>query len=346
MHRLFMVIMGGIALLSIAILIYLSQAPTSPDPSMPAHHTTASALQPATADLAQQRAALMKVVPHVPFVTGLEQLPASLAGTEVDGEILIDAQHNLVVTGRLRDLFDYFLNTLGEETLPTIIDRIRAYVAHRVPEPAQGQTLKLLDQYIAYRQAVENLGMKTSPNQAFDVDVIERLKSREIALRQQYFSAQEIDAFFGMQDAIDQNALATLRVQQNPNLSAAQKAAQIAQIQAQLPEEVKEQLKPTMQIEQLNQLTDEWKQRGGSAEELRQIRTNLVGAEAAQRLESLDQEDSVWQQRIDQYLAARQQVLNNQSLSEAQQQNQIKSLQNAQFNDTERLRLKAYEMGR
>ena len=87
-------------------------------------------------------------------------------------------------------------------------------------------------------------------------------------------------------------------------------------------------------------------QRGGSAEELREIRTNLVGAEAAQRLEALDQEDTVWQKRIDQYLAARQQVLNNKGLSEAQQQNQIKSLQNAQFNDTERLRLKAYEMGR
>jgi hypothetical protein len=57
--------------------------------------------------------------------------------------------------------------------------------------------------------------MKTSPNEAFDVDVIERLKSREIALRQQYFSTAEIDAFFGMQDAIDQNALASLRVQQN-----------------------------------------------------------------------------------------------------------------------------------
>jgi lipase chaperone LimK len=59
-----------------------------------------------------------------------------------------------------------------------------------------------------------------------------------------------------------------------------------------------------MQIEQLNQLTDEWKQRGGSAEELREIRTNLVGAEATQRLEALDQEDarygnngliSIWQ---------------------------------------------------
>jgi lipase chaperone LimK len=346
MHRLFMVIMGGIALLSIAILIYLSQAPSSVDQATDAQTTSTTSIPTPKADLAKQRAELMKVVPHVPFVTGLEQLPASLAGTEVDGEILIDSQQNLVVTGRLRDLFDYFLNTLGEETLPTIIDRIRAYVAHRVPEPAQSQTLKLLDQYIAYRQAVENLGMKTSPNEAFDVDVIERLKSREIALRQQYFSTAEIDAFFGMQDAIDQNALASLRVQQNPNLSAAQKAAQIAQLQAQLPEEVQAQLKPTLQIEQLNQLTDEWKQRGGSAEELRQIRTNLVGAEATQRLEALDQEDAAWQQRIDQYLAARQQVLNNKALSEAQQQNQIKSLQNAQFNDTERLRLKAYEMGR
>lgn len=344
MHRLFLAVMGVITFLAIAILVRLSQHDTPSNQPIQATH--ASHPTQITPNLAQQRAELMKAVPHVPFVTGLEQLPASLAGSEVDGEILIDEQQNLVVTSRLRDLFDYFLNTLGEETLPTILDRIRAYVTHRVPEPAQSQALRLLDQYVAYRQAVEKLGTKTSPNEAFDVDVIERLKSREIALRQQYFSSAEMAAFFGMQDAIDQNALASLRVQQNPNLSASQKAAQIAQLQQQLPEEVKAQLKPTLQIEQLNQLTDEWKQRGGSAEELRQIRTNLVGAEATERLEKLDQEDTAWQQRIDQYLAARQQVLNNKALSDAQQQSQIKSLQNAQFNDTERLRLKAYEMGR
>jgi lipase chaperone LimK len=345
MHRLFVMILGAITLLSIAILVRLSQDKAPTDQSISATHPSHPA-HSNTSNLAQQRAELLKTVPHVAFITGLEQLPASLAGTEVDGEILIDEQQRLVVTNRLRDLFDYFLNSLGEETLPTILDRIRAYVTHRVPEPAQSQALRLLDQYVAYRQAVEKLSTKTSPNQAFDVDVIERLKSHEIALRQQYFSSQEIDAFFGMQDAIDQNALASLRVQQNPHLSVAQKAAQIAQIQDQLPEDIKAQLKPTLQIEQLNQLTDEWTQRGGDPNELREIRTNLVGAEATERLERLDQEDAAWQQRIDQYLATRQQVLSNQGLSDAQQQQQIKSLQNAQFNDTERLRLKAYEMGR
>ena len=44
------------------------------------------------------------------FTTGLENLPRSLQGTEVDGEIIIDENKQLVVTEGLRRLFDYFLS--------------------------------------------------------------------------------------------------------------------------------------------------------------------------------------------------------------------------------------------
>src|SRR5699024_12676634 len=42
------------------------------------------------------------------FTTSLENLPRSLQGSEVDGEIIIDENKQLVVTEVLRRLFDYF----------------------------------------------------------------------------------------------------------------------------------------------------------------------------------------------------------------------------------------------
>lgn len=281
-----------------------------------------------------------------PFKTGLENLPQSLQGTDVDGEILIDEQKNLHVTKRLRDLFDYFLSTLGEESLQTIVDRVRAYVQHRVPEPAASQVLALFDQYLGYRNAlkqVDEAGGKSSDQ--IDPDAIERQKAQEKSLREKYFNAEQIEAFFGDEDALDTFSLQSLRINQDKNLSDAEKARQLNELTSQLPENVQQQMKTALQGEQLQTLTEEWKKRGGSAAELRQIRQNLVGVEATERLEALDQQRAGWQQRVNQYLDQREQILNNKALSEAQQQQQIAALKQQEFDSAEQQRLPAFEQG-
>lgn len=280
------------------------------------------------------------------FKTGLENLPKSLQGTDIDGEILIDEQKNLHVTKRLRDLFDYFLSTLGEESLQTIVDRVRAYVQHRVPEPAAGQVLALFDRYLAYRNALKQVHEAGGKNMdQIDPDAIERQKAQEKSLREQYFNAEQIQAFFGDEDALDRFSLQSLRINQDKNLSEAEKARQLNELSSQLPDNMQQHLKTAVQGQQLQALTEEWKKRGGSAAELRQIRQNLVGVPATERLENLDQQRAEWQQRIDQYLGQREQILNNKNLSEAQQQQQLAALQQERFDEAEQQRLPAFEQG-
>ena len=73
------------------------------------------------------------------FTTGLENLPRSLQGTDVDGEIIIDENKQLVVTEGLRRLFDYFLSALGEEDEAVIYARVESYIRSHTPEPAASQ---------------------------------------------------------------------------------------------------------------------------------------------------------------------------------------------------------------
>lgn len=279
------------------------------------------------------------------FKTGLEQLPASLAGTEVDGEILIDENKNLYVTRRLRDLFDYFLTTIGEESLPTIIERVKAYIRHRTPEPAQSQTIALFDRYIAYRAALRDVpeaGGK--PADQIDLDAILQQKIAEQRLRQQFFDAKTIQAFFGDEDAYDQYTLQSLKIANNKQLSEAEKAKQTAELLQQLPDTLRESMQSSMQYQNLDQLTTQWKARGGSAAELRQIRLNLVGPEATGRLETLDQENHQWQSRVDGYLKEYNQIINNAQWSTEQKQLMVVSLRRQQgFNEAEQLRLPAFE---
>ena len=79
------------------------------------------------------------------FTTGLEKLPRSLQGTEVDGEIIIDENKQLVVTEGLRRLFDYFLSALGEEEEAVIYARVESYIRSHTPEPAASQAVTIFD---------------------------------------------------------------------------------------------------------------------------------------------------------------------------------------------------------
>lgn len=279
------------------------------------------------------------------FITGLEQLPASLAGTDVDGEILIDEHKNLHVTRGLRNFFDYFLSAVGEEPLPIVVDRVKAYIRYRTPEPAQSQTIALFDQYIAYRAALGDIPEAggTSADQ-LDLDAVMQQKAAEQRLRQNFFDQNTILAFFGDDDAYDQYTVQSLKIAQSSQLSEAEKAKQTADLLQQLPKHLQDSMQTSMQYQTLAQLTTQWKARAGSAAELHQIRTNLVGPEATQRLEALDQENNQWQTRIDTYLKDYRPIINNPQWSTEQKQLMITSLRRQQgFSDTEQLRLPAFE---
>ena len=91
------------------------------------------------------------------FTTGLERMPSSLQGTDVDGGIIVDESRQLVVTEGLRRLFDYFLSAMGEEDEATIIARVDAYIRSHTPEPAASSAIQIFRQYVSYLKGLDDL---------------------------------------------------------------------------------------------------------------------------------------------------------------------------------------------
>src|SRR5215470_16216138 len=75
--------------------------------------------------------------------------PASLAGTEVDGALEIDADGGLRVTRELRRYFDYFLSATGEEDEAAIRARIVAHAEPRLSARALARLEGALDRHLA-----------------------------------------------------------------------------------------------------------------------------------------------------------------------------------------------------
>jgi lipase chaperone LimK len=278
------------------------------------------------------------------FTTGLEALPASLAGTAVDGEFEVDAAGHLKITGSIRRIFEYFLSTLGEEKLETIQARLKAYIRHQLKDPAATEAEQLLSSYLAYKTALKDLPQAGgSAEAALDPQALRRQKQQVQALRQQHFTPAVITAFFGDEDLYDRYTLDRLEVLQDKSLTAVQRAQRLAALEAQLPAPLQEAIGTITKVQSLEALTADWKQRGGAPAELRQIREKLVGPEAADRLEALDAENAAWDQRMSAWHAERAAILGNRSLSEADRQRQVEQARNARFEAGERVRVEALE---
>lgn len=283
------------------------------------------------------------------FVTGLERLPRSLKGTQVDGEIIIDENKQLVVTEGLRRLFDYFLSALGEEEEAVIYARVESYIRSHTPEPAASQAMKIFDQYIAYLKAIPaiekrygNLQLQATKNGELDLNVVAQQRQDVAKLRQQHFDKATITAFFGAEDAYDDYSIAMVKINQDKQMSDAQKEAAKQDYISRMPDNAtKANIAQQANLEELISRTEQLQAKGATAEELYNMRRELVGAPAAARLAQVDQEDANFDQRFKQYQAQKQQLL-SQNADKAQAQTQIHQIEQQLFNETERKRLAGY----
>ena len=283
------------------------------------------------------------------FVTGLERLPRSLKGTQVDGEIIIDENKQLVVTEGLRRLFDYFLSAIGEEDEAVIFARVESYIRHHTPEPAASQAVAIFSKYVAYLKALPeiekrygNLQLQATKNGELDLNAIAQQKQDVANLRQQYFDKTTIEAFFGASDSYDDYSMEMVRINQNEQMSEAQKQAARQDYVSRLPDgAIKTNIMQQANLNELMARTEQMKAAGASPEALYNMRRELVGAPAAARLAQVDQQDADFDQRFKQYQTQKQQLL-SQNADKVQAQTQINQIEKQLFNETERKRLAGY----
>lgn len=281
------------------------------------------------------------------FDTGLERLPQSLQGTDVDGEIIIDENKQLVVTEGLRALFDYFLSALGEEDESVIFARVESYIRSHVPEPAASQAIAIFNQYVKYLKQIPqieerygNLQLQATKDGGMDLHLVAQRQQDVSKLRKLYFDTATITAFFGREDDYDSYSIAMIEIEQNKQLSDAQKEAARRDYVSRMPDnDNKANIKQQASLGELMTRTEEMKAKGASPEALYNMRSKLVGVDAAKRLAEVDAGDASFDKRFNQYQTQKQQLL-SQNPTDASAQ--ITQIEQQLFTDTERKRLSGY----
>ncbi|AHY43137.1 lipase chaperone [Stutzerimonas decontaminans] len=271
------------------------------------------------------------------------KLPTSFQGTQIDGQLRVDAAGNLIVGAEVRQLFDYFLAAFGEESLNSSIERLRRHISTELSEPARGQALSILNQYLSYKRQL--LELEASYARAADVSALRQRLTAVQALRARVLDPAVHQAFFALDETYDRFSLERLAIRFDQGMDSDAKGRAIDQLRAGLPADLQELLIPQLQTE-LREQTNALLQNGAGPEQIRQLRQQLVGSAAADRLDALDRQRQQWQQRVTAYQQARASIESTRGLDDVERRAAIERLEEQHFDTSERLRLLAVSQGR
>ena len=257
----------------------------------------------------------------------------SLQGTRPDGAVHVAPDDSVVADAQLIELFDYYLSTVGEKSPAAVRAEIERALDRTLRPAAAAAAKRVLTRYIAYRQALA--GLQADRRLAGpDAAALKRRLNALRSLRAQYFSQREIAAIFGREDAANADALARMEIRDDRTLSAQQKQARLAALDAGLPADVRSAREAPLKIVRVQEEAERLRAGGAGEEDVFRLRAQAFGADAAQRLADVDREEAAWKRRIDAYLAERRGL---------RDEAEIAALRSRMFSADEQRRLPAYE---
>lgn len=314
---------------SLALVIYWLQ---------PAAQNTTQQATPQTTGT--QYDALTQTVSHPTAATKHNFSSASQADTEINCQLAF-ANQQLVVNENVKNCFEYFISQYGERDISKIKQEFKDYIQQQYDAVNSTQILDLWSRYLNYR---EQLSQISAPQAAPDsLEYLKAVFQTTTNLRATLFSPIEIEGLFGQENIYDEYTINRTAILQNKSLTEAAKANQLTALLKNLPTDLQQQLEQLNTLENLRQLSAEIKARNGSPAEIRQMRLNLVGEAATQRLEQLDKQRVDWKSQVTQYLDQRDEILHS-GLSDVAKQQAIQQLKNKQFVTPEQqLRLNTFE---
>ena len=277
-----------------------------------------------------------------PFVRSLQdtlpdgdlQSMQTASGTAVSGALAY---------GELRRLFDYYLSTVGEQSIEAITAHIQSELQRRLPPDQAQRAQRLLGLYIAFKRELVELESRSELAGQGVTAIRKRLLAMQ-DLRARYFSADEVTGMFGFEDAYDMDAVARLEISQNPNLSEQQKKQQLAAMDAAMPENLRKERDASSVVVRVDQMAQELRAKGASEDDVYRMRAKEFDPQAAARLAEVDRDEAAWKGRIARYQDERAKLLKaDANATESERQTRLVQLQQSLFSESERPRLAAYE---
>lgn len=321
----------------LAFRLMISGPPDTAARATPAS-TTAGSASVSPGAMPEQTAPSVLVAQSEEGVVVPDHLPPSLLGTSVpSGWARVDRLGNLIPTAELRQMFEYFLSALGEESLPQLVRRIRTSLA-ALEQPARDQALATLGAYLDYKLAVSDLESAYNNAGPLTASEMQRRMEEIHALRRTWLDAETADAFFATDEAVDRFQLEKRRIA-NAGMTPEARAAALEAAEAALPEPIRQARQETRRFAEYARVRE---QLAGDPEALQAWRRQAFGADNAARLADLEAQQRAWDRRWQAYSHERDALLSS-GLAGPDLDAAMERLRARHFSETEQIRARALD---
>jgi len=260
--------------------------------------------------------------------------------SSVDGAIKVDKHNHLIIDEDLRHWFDFYLSAIGEIDINKITLLMEKEI-NALPSPGKEQAHNIMNQYLAYKRELaqyENQELR-SVDGNHDIEQLSNRLDWQMRLRRQHLDDNVVESFWKKDEIIDSYALEKLKIK-NSDISEADKEEQLEALENSLPEELYS-FKQELYI--ASNLLEKEKELAESSNptELRNLRIEEVGIEAADRLAEVDKSQQEWQLKVLAYRNEVQKISDSEGISNIDKEELISEYREENFSNTEILRLKA-----
>ncbi|MGQ7934555.1 lipase secretion chaperone [Paraburkholderia sp. D1E] len=338
----------AVGVVSAVAALWLNRPPSAGDASAPHAANAASSAQTALASSKGMGASASMA----------DALPASLDGSSPP-HLPTDGHGHLARTRAVRDFFDYFLTTQNEISAAMLDALVRRQIAAQLDgTPAADEAVTVWQRYNAYLTALaqvpqnsptQNQNQNQNQNQSQsgakpDLDALQLSLDQRDALGARLMGEWN-EPFFGAESQQQHTDLARLRIASDGSLSAAQKAARLAALDAALPPETRAAHERARQQQAALDAIGQAQKQGASLDTMRAQITQTLGPEAAQRVVQMQQAEDAWQARYADYSSQRAQI-DKQDLPPQQRDAQITQLRRQFFtNPSDAMRAASLDRG-
>ncbi|MEZ9519681.1 lipase secretion chaperone [Vibrio splendidus] len=231
-----------------------------------------------------------------------------------------------------KDMMEYFVSGNTELTLEDIRDNV---AKHHEQSQAAVVDEALFAKYLEYKSALTSLDVQFDTT-SISADDLRALNQALLDLQFQFFSESEISILFTHDNRMREIALEKLLLKQE-GLDEPEYQQRLESYLSEQPDYVQTSHQNQVLLPQLSSSE-------GLDEQGKYLKRNeLVGEEATQRLEALDQQRESFEGALEIYFVERNDILNDSALSEIEQKETIAQLREAHFQPQQLRRVEAIE---
>lgn len=231
-----------------------------------------------------------------------------------------------------KDMMEYFVSGNTELTLEDIRDNV---AKHHEQSQAAVVDEALFAKYLEYKSALTALDVQFDTT-SISADDLRALNQALLDLQSQFFSESEISILFTHDNRVREIALEKLLLKQE-GLDEPEYQQRLESYLSEQPDYVQTSHQNQVLLPQLSSSE-------GLDEQGKYLKRNeLVGEEATQRLEALDQQRESFEGALEIYFVERNDILNDSALSEIEQKETIAQLREAHFQPQQLRRVEAIE---